>query len=116
LPHKNLLYSPKGKVATSKSNQEHAKDIAWLFRTTGLSHRCAWLTDTISFLLDSDPSPKLKKKAGCFESCLFPSSGKEVPNLAHSFFFFFFSFVVLQLMLPEAPQPYGLLYYPRIGP
>jgi hypothetical protein len=22
---------------------------------------------------------------------------------------------VLQLMLPEAPQPYGLLYYPRIG-
>jgi hypothetical protein len=31
-------------------------------------------------------------------------------------FFFFFSFVVLQLMLPEAPQTYGLLYYPRIGP
>jgi hypothetical protein len=30
-------------------------------------------------------------------------------------FFFFFSFGVLQLMLPEAPQPYGLLYYPRIG-
>jgi hypothetical protein len=29
--------------------------------------------------------------------------------------FFFFSFGVLQLMLPEAPQPYGLLYYPRIG-
>jgi hypothetical protein len=27
----------------------------------------------------------------------------------------FFSFGVLQLMLPEAPQPYGLLYYPRIG-
>jgi hypothetical protein len=26
-----------------------------------------------------------------------------------------FSFGVLQLMLPEAPQPYGLLYYPRIG-
>jgi hypothetical protein len=22
---------------------------------------------------------------------------------------------VLQLMVPEAPQPYGLLYYPRIG-
>jgi hypothetical protein len=32
------------------------------------------------------------------------------------FFFFFFSFGVLQLMLPEAPQPYGLLYYSRIGP
>jgi hypothetical protein len=31
------------------------------------------------------------------------------------FFFFFFSFGVLQLMLPGAPQPYGLLYYPRIG-
>jgi hypothetical protein len=31
------------------------------------------------------------------------------------FFFFFFSFGVPQLMLPEAPQPYGLLYYPRIG-
>jgi hypothetical protein len=29
--------------------------------------------------------------------------------------FFFFSFGVLQLMLPEAPQSYGLLYYPRIG-
>jgi hypothetical protein len=29
--------------------------------------------------------------------------------------FFFFSFGVLQLMLPEAPQPYGLLYYPGIG-
>jgi hypothetical protein len=28
--------------------------------------------------------------------------------------FFFFSFGVLQLMLPEAPQPYGLSYYPRI--
>jgi hypothetical protein len=28
---------------------------------------------------------------------------------------FFFSFGVLQLTLPEAPQPYGLLYYPRIG-
>jgi hypothetical protein len=27
-------------------------------------------------------------------------------------FFFFFSFVVPHLMLPEAPQPYGLLYYP----
>jgi hypothetical protein len=25
---------------------------------------------------------------------------------------FFFSFGVLHLMLPEAPQPYGLLYYP----
>jgi hypothetical protein len=31
------------------------------------------------------------------------------------FFFLIFSFGVLQLMLPEAPQPYGLLYYPRIG-
>jgi hypothetical protein len=31
------------------------------------------------------------------------------------FFFFFFSFGVLQLMLPEAPQPFGLLYYPHIG-
>jgi hypothetical protein len=31
-------------------------------------------------------------------------------------FFFFFSFGVLQLILPEAPQPYGLFYYPRIGP
>jgi hypothetical protein len=29
--------------------------------------------------------------------------------------YFFFSFGVLQLILPEAPQPYGLLYYPRIG-
>jgi hypothetical protein len=27
---------------------------------------------------------------------------------------FFFSFGVLQLVLPEAPQSYGLLYYPRI--
>jgi hypothetical protein len=27
------------------------------------------------------------------------------------FFFFFFSFGVLQLMLPELPQPNGLLYY-----
>jgi hypothetical protein len=26
----------------------------------------------------------------------------------------FFSFGVLQLMLPEAFQPYGSLYYPRI--
>jgi hypothetical protein len=32
-----------------------------------------------------------------------------------SFLFFFYSFGVLQLMLPEAPQPYGLLHYPRIG-
>jgi hypothetical protein len=31
------------------------------------------------------------------------------------FFFFFFSFGVLQLMLPETPQPYGLMHYPRIG-
>jgi hypothetical protein len=31
------------------------------------------------------------------------------------FIFFFFSFGVLQLMLPEAPRPYGLFYYPRIG-
>jgi hypothetical protein len=29
--------------------------------------------------------------------------------------FFFFSFGVLQLMLPETPQPYGLFYYPHIG-
>jgi hypothetical protein len=29
-------------------------------------------------------------------------------------FFFFFTFGVFQFMLPEAPQPYGLLYYPRI--
>jgi hypothetical protein len=29
--------------------------------------------------------------------------------------FFFFSFGVPQLMLPEVPQTYGLLYYPRIG-
>jgi hypothetical protein len=29
--------------------------------------------------------------------------------------FFFFPFGVLQLMLPEAPLTYGLLYYPRIG-
>jgi hypothetical protein len=27
----------------------------------------------------------------------------------------FSSFGVLRLMLPEACQPYGLLYYPRIG-
>jgi hypothetical protein len=26
-----------------------------------------------------------------------------------------FHFRILQLMLPEALQPYGLLYYPRIG-
>jgi hypothetical protein len=26
-----------------------------------------------------------------------------------------FPFVALYLMLPEAPQLYGLLYYPRIG-
>jgi hypothetical protein len=31
------------------------------------------------------------------------------------FFFFFFFFAFLQLMRPEAPQLYGLLYYPRIG-
>jgi hypothetical protein len=31
------------------------------------------------------------------------------------FFFFFFFFGALQLTLPEAPQHYGLLYYPRIG-
>jgi hypothetical protein len=31
------------------------------------------------------------------------------------FFFFFLSFGVLQLMLPESPPTYGLLYYPRIG-
>jgi hypothetical protein len=31
------------------------------------------------------------------------------------FFFFFFSCEVLQLMLPDVPQPYGLLYYPRVG-
>jgi hypothetical protein len=31
------------------------------------------------------------------------------------FFFFFFSFGVLQITLPEAPQLYGLLYYPLIG-
>jgi hypothetical protein len=30
--------------------------------------------------------------------------------------FFFFSFGVIQLMLLEKPQPYDLLYYPRIGP
>jgi hypothetical protein len=30
-------------------------------------------------------------------------------------YFSFFSFGVLHLMLPEAPQPYVLLYYPRIG-
>jgi hypothetical protein len=28
---------------------------------------------------------------------------------------FFFSFGVLQLMLSEAPQPYGLFYNTRIG-
>jgi hypothetical protein len=39
------------------------------------------------------------------------------PCAASGMFFFlsFFSFWVLQLMLPEALQPYGLLYYPRIG-
>jgi hypothetical protein len=30
-------------------------------------------------------------------------------------FFLFFSFGVLQLMLLEETQPYGLLYYPHIG-
>jgi hypothetical protein len=34
-------------------------------------------------------------------------------NVLTCFFFFFFR--VLHLMLPELPQPYGLLYYPRIG-
>jgi hypothetical protein len=29
--------------------------------------------------------------------------------------FFFLSFRVSQLMILEAPQTYGLLYYPRIG-
>jgi hypothetical protein len=33
----------------------------------------------------------------------------------HPVFSSFFPFGVLHLMLPEAPQPYGLLYYPRIG-
>jgi hypothetical protein len=50
------------------------------------------------------------------------SSSLSIPLLF--FFFFFFSsssssssssFGVLQLMLPEALQPYGLLYYPCIG-
>jgi hypothetical protein len=36
-------------------------------------------------------------------------------NAMTQVFFFFFSFRVLQLILPEAPQPYVLLYYPRIG-
>jgi hypothetical protein len=31
---------------------------------------------------------------------------------SHTFFIFFFSFGVIQLMLLEAPQLYGLLYYP----
>jgi hypothetical protein len=35
--------------------------------------------------------------------------------LHFSFLLSSFSFGVLHLMLPEAPQPYGLLYYPRIG-
>jgi hypothetical protein len=35
--------------------------------------------------------------------------------LHYFFFFFFFSFGVLQLMPAEAPEPYGLLYYPRIA-
>jgi hypothetical protein len=35
--------------------------------------------------------------------------------LVYAKIFSFFSFWVLQLMLPEAPQPYGLLYYPHIG-
>jgi hypothetical protein len=30
-------------------------------------------------------------------------------------FFLLLFFGILQLMLPEAPQPYDLLYYPRIG-
>jgi len=34
-PHKNLLYSPKGKVHTLKCNQERAKEIACWFRTAG---------------------------------------------------------------------------------
>jgi hypothetical protein len=36
-------------------------------------------------------------------------------NRLFFFYFFFFSFGFLQLMLPETPRPYGLLYYPRIG-
>jgi hypothetical protein len=37
------------------------------------------------------------------------------PHVALRFFFFFFFFFFLMRMLPETPQPYGLLYYPRIG-
>jgi hypothetical protein len=43
------------------------------------------------------------------------TSKKKTLYLTVFLFFFFFPFWVLQLMLPEAPQPYGLLYYPRIG-
>jgi hypothetical protein len=39
----------------------------------------------------------------------------DVSRILLNFFSSSFSFVVLQLMLPEAPQPYGLLYYPYIG-
>jgi hypothetical protein len=41
--------------------------------------------------------------------------GQRLVSLIGSLTFTFFSFGDLQLMLPETPKPYGLLYYPRIG-
>jgi hypothetical protein len=38
-----------------------------------------------------------------------------INSLANTTFFFCFSYGELQLILPEVPQPYGLLYYPHIG-
>jgi hypothetical protein len=52
--------------------------------------------------LISEKYYKAPEKISCYEVLLHAS-------------FFFFSIGVLQLMLQEAPQPYGLLYYPRIG-
>jgi len=92
-PHKNLLYSPRGKAATLKSNQERAKkklrggsepqgfdDGAWLTDTIFLSF---FLSFSLSFFADSDNRLNLKKIQDFRKPVLFPSSGKEAPNLIH---------------------------------
>jgi hypothetical protein len=38
-----------------------------------------------------------------------------VNNMVNQILWVLLFFGVLHLMLPETPQPYGLLYYPRIG-
>ena len=92
-PHKNLLYSPRGKAATLKSNQERAKKKlrggsepqgfdggAWLTDTIFLSF---FLSFSLSFFADSDNRLNLKKIQDFRKPVLFPSSGKEAPNLIH---------------------------------